>query len=129
MLLDVNSAFDTDEHKILLERFRSTIGLRGKVLSLFESYFKGRSQRVSINGTLSKPFDLKCGVPQGSCLGPLLFSIYASKLFQHLPSVHTYADDTQLYLSFKPSDTSSEVKAVSAMQKCICDLRTRPVGI
>ena len=40
-----------------------------------------------------------------------------------LPSVHTYADDTQLYLSFKPSDTFSEVEAVSAMQKCICDVR------
>ena len=98
-----------------------------KVLSWFESYLKGRSQQVSINGTLSKPFDLKCGVPQGSCLGPLLFTIYASKLFQilkhHLPSVHTYADDTQLYLSFKPSDSSCEVEAVSVMQKCISDVR------
>ena len=82
---------------------------------------------MSINGTLSKPFDLKCGVPQGSCLGPLLFTIYVSKLLQilkhHLPSVHTYADDTQLYLSFKPTDSSSEVEAVSAMQECTCDVR------
>ena len=127
VLLDLSSAFDTVEHEILLERLRSTIGLRGKVLSWFESYLKGRSQQVSINETLSKPFDLKCGVSQGSCLGPLLFTIYVSKLFQilkhHLPSVHTYADDTQLYLSFKPSDSSSEVEAVSAMQKCICDVR------
>ena len=75
---------------------------------------------MSINGTLSKPLNLLCGVPQGSCLGPLLFTIYVSKLFQtlkhHLPSVHTYADDTHLYLSFKPSDTFSEVEAESAMQ-------------
>ena len=51
-----------------------------------------------------------------------------SKLFQilkhHLPSVHTNADDTQFYLSFKHSDSSSEVEAVSALQKCICDVRT-----
>ena len=111
----------------LLERLRSTIGLRGKVLSWFESYLKGRSQQVSINRTLSKPFDLKCGVPQGSCLGPLLFTIYVSKLFQilkhNLPSVPTFADDSQLYLSFKPSDFSSEVEAVSAMQKYICNVR------
>ena len=127
VLLDLSSAFDTVEHEIPLERLRSTIELRGKVLSWFESYLKGRSQQVFINGTLSKPFDFKCGVPQGSCLGPLLFTIYVSKLFQilkhHLPSVHTYADDTQLYLSFKPSDSFSELEAVSAMQKCICDVR------
>ena len=102
--------------------------LRGKVLSWFKSYLKGRSQPVSIKGTISKPFDLKCGVPQGSRLGPLLFTIYVSMLFQilkhHLPSVHTYAEDTQLYLSFKSSDSSSEVEAVSAMQKCISDVRS-----
>ena len=126
VLLDLSSAFDTVEHEILLDRLRSTIRLREKVLSWFESC-QGRSQQLSINGTLSKPFDLKYGVPQGSCLGPLLFTIYLSKLFQilkhHLPSVYTYADDTQLYLSFKPSDSSSEVEAVSAIQKCICDER------
>ena len=79
VLLDLSSAFDTE---IFLDRLRSTVGLRGKVLSWFESYFEGRPQKVSINGTLSKPFDLMCGVPQGSCLGPLLFTIYVSKLFQ-----------------------------------------------
>ena len=127
VLLDLSSAFDTVEHEILLDRLRSTVGLRGKVLSWFESYFEGRSQKVSINRTLSKPLNLTCGVPQGSCLGPLLFTIYVSKLFQilkhHLPSVHTYADDTHLYFSFKQSDTFSEVEAVSAMQKCMCDVR------
>ena len=79
VLLDLSSAFDTVEHEILLDRLRSTVGL---VLSWFESYFAGRPQKVSINRTLSKPFDLMCGVPQGSCLGPLLFTIYVSKLFQ-----------------------------------------------
>ena len=48
----------------------------------------------------------KCGVPQGLCLGPLLFTLYWSKLFviigEYTPCVHAYADDTQLHLSFKP---------------------------
>ena len=60
VLFGLSSAFDTVEHEILLERLKSTIGLWGKVLSWFESYLKGRSQQASINGTLSKPFDLKC---------------------------------------------------------------------
>ena len=63
VLLDLSSAFDTVEQEVLLDRLRSTVGLRGKVLSWFESYFEGRSLQVSINGTLSKPFHLMCGVP------------------------------------------------------------------
>ena len=84
VLLGLSSAFDAVDHEIILERLRSTAGLRGKVLSWFESYSKGRSKQVSINGTLSKPFDLTCGVPQGSWLGPVLFTVYVSRLFQVL---------------------------------------------
>ena len=60
-------------------------------------------QRVSLNGNCSDAFPLKQSVSQGSCLGPVLFTLDASKLFEvdkrHLPSVHAYADDTQLYLA------------------------------
>ena len=70
---------------------------------------------------------MDCGVAQGSCLGPLLFIVYASKLFtiikKHLPNVHCFADDTQLYLSFKSDDKSSLDEAISAMNRCISDLR------
>ena len=59
---------------------------------------------MSFDQNLSKKFNLQCGIPQESCLGPLLFTIYASKLFQviknYQPKSHTCADDTQLYLSF-----------------------------
>ncbi|PFX17905.1 hypothetical protein AWC38_SpisGene17756 [Stylophora pistillata] len=79
-------------------------------------------QRISLDGYCSDTFDLQEGVPQGSCLGPLLFMLYASKLFEvvgrHLPSVHKYADDTQLYLAFKPEYTSSAQDAVAAMEHC-----------
>ena len=82
-----------------------------------------------INGALSNRFDLSFGVPQGSCLGPLLFSAYASKLFQliknHLPNAHAYVDDTQLYLSFKPDSSMGEKEPRGAMERCIRAVRAR----
>ena len=70
------------------------------------SCLEGRSQRIFINESYSDSFDVRYGVPQGSCLWPLLFTMYAGKLFEvietHLPDVLAYADDTQLYLSFNP---------------------------
>ena len=127
VMLDLSAAFDTVDHGILLHRLQSKLGLRDKALSWFKSYLAGRTQQVSVNGSLSDKFNLSCGVPQGSCLGPLLFTIYASSLFDimksHLPSVHTYADDTQLYISFNPVDKTSEADAVIAIENCIRDVR------
>ena len=61
------------------------------------------------------------------CLGPLLFSVYASKLFEviksHLPHAHAYADKTQLYLSFKPDSAVGEAEARFAMEQCIRAVR------
>ena len=113
VLLDLSAAFDTVSHDVCS-------------IVWFYSYLSQRSQRVSIHGTLSNYFDLECGTPQGSCLGPLLFVVYASKLFtiikKHLPNVHCFADDTQLYLSFKSDDKSSLDEAVSAMNRCISEI-------
>ena len=71
--------------------------------------------------------DVHYGVPQGSCLGPLLFSIYTSQIFDivsdHLPNVHCFADDTQLYLSFRSDDQASQEAAVAAMEACIREVR------
>ena len=76
---------------------------------------------------MSKEFSLDCSVPQGSCLGPLLFIIYTSSLFRiierHLPQVHSYADDSQLYLSFRSGDDDAQDVAHRAMEACIKDIR------
>ena len=80
-----------------------------------------------MNGGLSSSFPLKQGVPQGSCLGPVLFTIYTSKMFEivekHLPSVHCYADDTQLYVAFSPNQPGDNEAALKAMSNCIRELR------
>ena len=77
---------------------------------------------------MSDVFDLSLRVPQVSCLSPLLFSIHTSKIFDvirsHLPSVHAYADDTQLYLSFCANSIYDQTSALAAMEHCISDIRS-----
>ena len=130
ILLDLSAAFDTVDHQVLLRRLEVSFGITGTALKWFKSYLTNRSQRVLINGNYSESFSLPQGVPQGSCLGPLLFTIYASKLFEivkcHLPDVHAYADDTQLYLkvSFKPDGATNELDVICALHNCIKDIRT-----
>ena len=104
VLFDLSAAFDTVDHSILLESMTKSFGISGKALEWFSSDLSDRSQRVTLDGGVSKEFMSMCGVPQGSCLGPLLFTLYSSKLFmiieKYLPYVNRYADDAQLYLSF-----------------------------
>jgi len=96
VLLDLSASFDTANREILLESMTPT--LRGALLSWFRSFLSRRSQRVAGDHKLSKSLPLDCGVPQGSCLGPLLFNIYCSSLIEtveaHLPEVHSNADDS-----------------------------------
>jgi len=109
--LDLSAAFDTIEHDILIERLRTVFGVTGTALRWVETYLRGREQFVVAGGEHSGRTSCMFGVPQGSELGPFLFSVYVSPIEEVIAShgvqFHQYADDTQLYVAVK---TDSDIK-------------------
>ncbi|MHB9317265.1 RNA-directed DNA polymerase, partial [Fusobacterium polymorphum] len=120
--LDLSAAFDTIDHSTLLERLHTRFGLEGTVLEWFRSYLEGRSQRVMIKSEFSQPTALACGVPQGSILGPLLFTLYCTPIDdiieRHKLDYMLYADDTQLYFSCKEASLAKD-----RLEKCLGEIR------
>ena len=97
-LLDLSAAFDTIDHTILLKRLKQDFGINGVVLEWFSSYLSDRTQCVVVDGVRSGDKILKYGVPQGSVLGPVLFTMYMRPLSNIISRFyllyHFYADDS-----------------------------------
>ena len=109
-LLDLSADFYTIDHNILIKRLSMWYGISGTALSWFSSYLIDRYQRVKIANSSSAALPTSCGVPQGSVLGPLHFTLYTTPLSSviqtHNLDHHLYGDDTQIYLSLATPDTN-----------------------
>ena len=106
VLLDLQKAFDTVDHGILLEKLGS-MGVTS--ISSFQSYLTGRSQCVEVDGSRSSFEGITCGVPQGSILGPLLFLVYINDMHLSIQCrLALYADDSALFFSHSDPAVISE---------------------
>ena len=113
VFIDLKKAFDTVDHNILCEKLE-LYGVQQRELSWFKSYFSNRKQFCRVNGVDSKIGDIEIGVPQGSCLGPLLFLIFINDLPQAVQDsiVSMYADDTSL--CYQSHDLTRLNKAINS---------------
>ena len=122
-MLDLSAAFDCVDHLILLQRLERNFGLTDAVLQWMTSFLTGRTQQVIYDGRLSAIQQVRFGVPQGSVLGPLLFTVYTAEVskivISHGCQVHVYADDCQVYVSV-PVDAASS--ATTRLSQCIADV-------
>ena len=115
VLLDFSKAFDSIDHRLLITKLHKLFGFDSSAVKLVKSYLCDRSQYVEFDKIKSETVTLSSGVPQGSILGPLLFSLFINDLPSILDkcSFHMYADDVQIYASGKVSEQVSVLENIN----------------
>jgi hypothetical protein len=125
VMIDLSAAFDTVNHKILLDRLSTLHGIKDNVYSWIKSYLTDRKQFITIKGERSREVAKDCDVPQGSVLGPNLYEDYSAvplgEIFRrHGVLFHIYADDTMIYSPFYPGE---EDLALKKLEQCLEEVR------
>ena len=120
ILIDLQKAFDTINHEIILEKMKY-MNFSEETIAWFRSYLSNRKFLVNVETSFSDPADLKCGVPQGSILGPLLFLLYINDLPQAVKDcdVRLHADDT--CISFKHKNIKIIEEKLNNDFNTLCD--------
>ena len=133
VLLDLSAAFDTVDHKILLDTLEKRFGITDTALKWVESYLHQHTQRVvvqdlNMDGSMSNSVTLIFGVLPGSVLGPTLFTLYTMPLGdiwrKYSITYHLYTGDWQRYLSFKPAKTGTKEDCLDQLERCIGKIRS-----
>lgn len=124
VFLDIRKAFDSVDHSILLRKLEH-YGFRGQVLGFFRSYLTNRKQYVVVRGKESSLKTVKTGVPQGSVLGPILFSLFINDYPRSLRFSNSilYADDTALIIPRQSLQEAEEI-AQSELQNTLAWFET-----
>ncbi|KAI0223362.1 putative RNA-directed DNA polymerase from transposon BS [Lamellibrachia satsuma] len=127
VLLDLSAAFDTVDHRLLLVKLHE-IGIRDNAHRWIQSYLSQRTQAVKVDNITSRSVGLCSGVPQGSVLGPLFFTICClgfNHVFEHHQlRYHMYADDTQLYVEFPRDQPAHATTAIDRISRCTADVKS-----
>ena len=124
--LDVSAAFDTFNHSMLLERYRTDFGMEGLALKWMASYLEGRMQSVQIGTSKSEPYLSESGFPQGSVLGRPKFSMHTTPLDalvrSHEVEDQCYADDSNLYVTLDLKDPIQTQDQLLRIEDCLSDV-------
>ena len=123
--LDLSAAFDTVEHKTLCAVLEKDFGVLNTSLNWIKSYLKDRRMSIKINESKSSVRTFNFSVPQGSCLGPLLFNIYSSTIVDCVhptQDIGGYADDHFVKGTFDPKSSGAEVECLDRLEKTLVDI-------